>query len=68
MKGDDVKAVHKALREAGLGVSTEKDDNIYGAATAQAVRLFQCSKGLIATGKVDGETALALGGPWKAPE
>jgi len=67
MKGDDVKALHKALVAAGVGVSTDCVNGEYGAATAQAVRFFQNANNLKVTGVVDQTTALLLGGPWTGP-
>jgi peptidoglycan hydrolase-like protein with peptidoglycan-binding domain len=68
MKGDDVIAVQKALLKSGLCVSTDSIAGIYGTATAFAVRHFQSANKLKVTGIVDQATALALGGPWTAPE
>lgn len=58
MRGDDVKAVQRAL--AAAGVATD-DDGIFGPATDHAVRAFQETHGLSVDGKVGSATRSALG-------
>jgi peptidoglycan hydrolase-like protein with peptidoglycan-binding domain len=60
--GGDVKALQELL--IGLGIEVRGGaDGIFGPATAQAVKNFQTSQGLAATGKVDDATAAALANP-----
>jgi peptidoglycan hydrolase-like protein with peptidoglycan-binding domain len=59
-RGDAVKAVQQALTNQGVAVAGGID-GIFGAGTAAALKQFQTSKGLAASGVVDDATALALG-------
>ena len=60
--GGDVKTLQEIL--IGLGIEVRGGaDGIFGPATAQAVKSFQTSQGLAATGKVDDATAAALANP-----
>jgi peptidoglycan hydrolase-like protein with peptidoglycan-binding domain len=59
-RGDAVRAVQQALVNQGVAVPGGAD-GIFGAGTAAALKQFQSSKGLSATGTVDQATALALG-------
>ena len=65
MKGEDVDAVHAALIEKGLHVGQDKEQGIYGARTAVAVRHFQVKNRLIVDGRVGKFTAQALGFTWE---
>ncbi len=58
--GDAVKAVQQALVSQGIAVPGGVD-GIFGSGTAAALKQFQSSKGLAASGTVDDATALALG-------
>jgi hypothetical protein len=57
-RGDQVRELQTQLRRLGFGYS--KVDGIFGALTEQAVRQFQGSLGLPATGQVDEVTWAAL--------
>jgi peptidoglycan hydrolase-like protein with peptidoglycan-binding domain len=57
--GNNVRALQQALLAAGL-TFPGGDDGIFGPATANAVKQFQTSRGLPATGRVDQPTADAL--------
>jgi len=57
-RGDQVRELQTQLRRLGFGYS--KVDGIFGALTEQAVRQFQQSLGLPATGQVDEVTWAAL--------
>ncbi len=59
MQGDDVLAVQRAL--VARGFNPGPIDGIYGPRTEAAVRAFQQSAGLPATGVVDAATYRALG-------
>ncbi len=59
-RGDAVKAVQQALVNQGIALPGGAD-GIFGSGTASALKQFQSSKGLAATGTVDDATALALG-------
>jgi peptidoglycan hydrolase-like protein with peptidoglycan-binding domain len=63
--GSQVKALQEALIKAGVNVRGGAD-GIFGPATAQALKSFQQSQGLPATGVVDDATVSALQNP-KAP-
>jgi len=63
--GNTVKQLQQALLTAGVEVRGGAD-GIFGPATAGALRAFQTSQGLPATGEVDKATAKALANP-KAP-
>ncbi|MDJ0768734.1 MAG: peptidoglycan-binding protein [Ilumatobacter sp.] len=63
--GSSVKQLQSALMEAGVKVRGGAD-GIFGPATAQALREFQTSQGLEATGVVNADTIEALENP-KAP-
>lgn len=56
----NVVIVQKALIAAGINVAGGAD-GIFGGATARAISTFQTNKGLPATGKLDTQTAVALG-------
>jgi peptidoglycan hydrolase-like protein with peptidoglycan-binding domain len=47
MKGEDVKAVQKALIERKLGCGIDGANGVYNANTALAVRYFQSYNGLL---------------------
>lgn len=57
-RGDQVRDLQTQLRRLGFGYS--KVDGVFGALTEQAVRQFQQSLGLTATGQVDEVTWAAL--------
>lgn len=59
-RGDAVKQVQQALINQGIAVAGGVD-GIFGPGTASALKQFQTSKGLQASGVVDDATALALG-------
>ena len=59
-RGMRVAIVHDYLRRAGVAVNGDAD-GFYGAVTTDAVRMFQSSVGLPATGVVDRATAIELG-------
>jgi peptidoglycan hydrolase-like protein with peptidoglycan-binding domain len=63
--GNTVKQLQQAMIKAGVSVRGGAD-GIFGPATAQALKAFQTSQGLAATGIVDQATAAALANP-KAP-
>ena len=65
-KGNDVKTVQQALLSAGVKVPGGAD-GIFGPATKSAVTAFQSRNGLTASGKVDADTAAALGLTQPAP-
>ncbi len=56
----DVVIVQSALMSAGVRVAGGAD-GIFGAATTRAIRVFQKARGLSVTGKLDQQTAIALG-------
>lgn len=56
---DDIKKVQQALKEKGHDPGAT--DGVMGPSTQQALRAFQQSSGLKATGTLDAETAAALG-------
>lgn len=60
--GNIVKQLQQAMLDAGVDVRGGAD-GIFGPATAQALRTFQTSQGLHATGEVDKATAAALANP-----
>jgi peptidoglycan hydrolase-like protein with peptidoglycan-binding domain len=60
--GNTVKGLQQALLDAGINVRGGAD-GIFGPATANAVKEFQSSQGLEATGVVDAKTAAALADP-----
>lgn len=60
--GNTVKALQQALIDAGIAVRGGAD-GIFGPATANAVKQFQTSQGLEATGTIDSATAAALASP-----
>ena len=62
--GNTVKSLQQALIDAGITVRGGAD-GIFGPATANAVKDFQKSQGLEATGVVNAETAEALANPKK---
>ncbi len=59
-RGEAVKLVQQALVNQGVAVGGGVD-GIFGAATTLALKSFQASKGVSASGAVDEATALALG-------
>ena len=63
--GNTVKQLQQAMLDAGVKVRGGAD-GIFGPATAEAVRAFQTSQGLSASGEVDKATADALANP-KSP-
>ena len=66
MRGDDVKAVHKALINRGFSCGPDGADGIFGKMTDLAVRAFQTDNKLKADGIVGKDTITALGGEWRA--
>ncbi|MDW3213033.1 MAG: peptidoglycan-binding protein [Ilumatobacteraceae bacterium] len=62
--GNTVKSLQQALIDAGINVRGGAD-GIFGPATANAVKEFQTSQGLEATGVVNAKTAEALADPQK---
>lgn len=60
--GNTVKQLQQAMIDAGITVRGGAD-GIFGPATAAALREFQTSQGLAATGTVDQATATALAAP-----
>ena len=60
--GNTVKQLQQAIIDAGIKVRGGAD-GIFGPATAAAVKEFQTSQGLAATGTVDQATAAALAAP-----
>ncbi len=64
--GAAVKELQNALLKAGVTVRGGAD-GIFGPATAAAVKSFQTSQGIEATGRVDDATVTALANPKKAP-
>lgn len=60
--GNTVKQLQQALIDAGVSVRGGAD-GIFGPATADALKRFQTSQGLPATGTVDQATAAALAAP-----
>ncbi len=62
--GNTVKSLQQALIDAGVTVRGGAD-GIFGPATANALKEFQKSQGLGATGAVDSATAAALANPKK---
>ncbi len=62
--GNTVKTLQQALIDAGVTVRGGAD-GIFGPATANAVKQFQTSQGIEATGTVDSATADALANPKK---
>ena len=62
--GNTVKSLQQSLLDAGIDVRGGAD-GIFGPATANAVKSFQTSQGLPATGTVDQATADALANPAK---
>ena len=59
-RSNDVVIVQKALIAAGVRVAGGAD-GIFGAATARAISSFQKAKSIKATGRLDQQTAIALG-------
>jgi peptidoglycan hydrolase-like protein with peptidoglycan-binding domain len=60
--GLNVKALQQRLLDLGVTVRGGAD-GLYGPATANALKQFQTSQGITATGKVDDATAAALANP-----
>lgn len=58
-RSDAVAIVQKALLAAGIRVNGGAD-GLFGAGTASAIKTYQASKGLSATGSLDSATAAAL--------
>ncbi len=65
-RGDQVKALQQRLIDLGVAVRGGAD-GVFGAGTAAALSTFQTSKGLAASGRVDEQTAAALGGVSASP-
>jgi peptidoglycan hydrolase-like protein with peptidoglycan-binding domain len=59
-RGDAVRQLQLKLMQAGIFVAGGAD-GIFGAATERALKTYQQRKGLPATGRVDAQTARALG-------
>ncbi len=68
IKGEDVKAVQRALIAVGYHCGVNGANGIYGRETAHAVRCFQSSRRLIVDGKAGRFTVKALGGVWESPQ
>ncbi len=64
--GNTVKSLQQALIDAGITVRGGAD-GIFGPATTNAVKDFQKSQGIEATGKADEATVAALANPQAAP-
>jgi len=62
LRGEDVRAVQKALKAAGYDPGAI--DGVFGLKTLAAVLAFQAARGLTADGIVGAKTAKALGGVW----
>lgn len=59
-RGDAVRSVQQALVNQGVAI-VGGVDGVFGPATEAALKSFQTSQGLTASGKVDDATAIALG-------
>lgn len=59
-RGEHVRVLQRALIANGLTVRGGAD-GIFGQSTLSAVRAFQTSKGLVASGEIDASTAFLLG-------
>jgi len=59
-RGESVRALQRALIAAGVNVPGGAD-GIFGQGTATALRSFQASKGLVASGSIDASSAFLLG-------
>jgi peptidoglycan hydrolase-like protein with peptidoglycan-binding domain len=59
-RGESVRALQLALIGAGLSVRGGAD-GIFGQGTATALKSFQTSKGLVASGEIDASSAFLLG-------
>lgn len=66
MRGDDVKAVQRALINRGFSCGSDGADGIFGKMTDLAVRAFQTGNKLKVDGVVGKDTITALGGEWRA--
>lgn len=64
MRGEDVRAVQRALLALSFTVGTAGADGVYGGMTRAAVTTFQRLKGLRQDGVVGRKTCAALGGVW----
>ena len=64
LKGQDVRAVQRALLAKGYSCGNSGADGVFGRQTEQAVRAFQKAEGLTADGKVRKQTTPRLGGKW----
>ena len=64
MNSDTVRKVQQALREKGHNPGAI--DGVYGPQTAQALREFQRSQSLVASGRMDQDTLANLGVGWEA--
>lgn len=65
MKGDDVKALQRALIGKGYSCGGSGADGEFGNNTESAVKRFQKSTGLAVDGKAGKNTVTKLGGVWK---
>ena len=65
MKGEDVRAVQRALIARGYSCGASGADGQFGAGTESAVKAFQKANGLAADGIVGQNTCEKLGGIWK---
>ncbi|NJL02205.1 MAG: hypothetical protein HC910_17170 [Spirulinaceae cyanobacterium SM2_1_0] len=63
-RGDAVRLIQEALQQAGFPVEA---DGVFGAGTAEAVRLFQQKRGLTADGIVGSTTRAALAAMRSSP-
>ena len=66
MRGDDVKAIQRALINRGFSCGADGADGIFGKRTDLAVRAFQTGNKLKVDGIVGKGTITALGGEWRA--
>lgn len=65
MKGEDVRAMQRALISKGYSCGASGTDGQFGAGTESAVKAFQKANGLTADGIVGQYTCIKLGGIWK---
>ena len=63
-KGEDVRALQKALIANGYSCGNKGADGDFGSNTDKAVRAFQTAKKLQVDGRAGKNTVTALGGVW----